>query len=93
MLGNAILTAEKYIGNEPFAVLRGEDIVLSEKPAILQLMDIFDKTNSPVICVERVPLDLIERYGIVDIEKNDDALKVKDLVEKPNQKEAPSDLG
>jgi len=94
-LGHAILCAQKHVGNEPFAVLLGDDVVFSEKPCTKQMIDIFKKYESSVIAVERVPEDHIETYGVIKngepVEKN--VYPVLDLVEKPRKSEAPSNLG
>lgn len=94
-LGHAILCAQKHVGNEPFAVLLGDDIVFSEKPCTKQMIDIFKKYEFSVIAVERVPEDHIETYGVIKdgapVEKN--VYPVLDLVEKPKRSEAPSNLG
>lgn len=91
-LGHAILKAEKHIGNEPFAVLLGDDIIVDEL-GIKQLMDTFEKVDSSVIGVEEVPWEKVSKYGILDFERINELLKVKDLVEKPTRKKAPSNLG
>ncbi|MGF3194960.1 UTP--glucose-1-phosphate uridylyltransferase GalU [Facklamia sp. P12945] len=93
-LGDAIYTARSFIGNEPFAVLLGDDIVVSEEgdqPAIQQLMDEYDLTGSSVIGVQTVPQDQTHRYGIIDpLEQDGRLYKVKTFVEKPKQGTAPS---
>lgn len=92
-LGHAILTAEPVIGNEPFAVLLGDDIMVSEPPAIKQLMDVFSKYRCTVLGVQRVPEEDVSKYGIVggkEIELG--VFKVDTLMEKPSTEEAPSDL-
>jgi len=91
-LGNAILKAEKHIGNESFAVLLGDDIIV-DKNGILQLMKDHEKTNCGIIGAEEVPFERISKYGVLDVEKVQDLLFVKDLVEKPKKEEAPSNLG
>lgn len=92
-LGHAILCAKKHIGNEPFAVMLGDDIVVSEKPCIGQLVDVFDDVKSSVVGVEQVPKSKIQRYGVIKGKRiKDDIYKVEDLVEKPSPDEAPSDL-
>ena len=91
-LGHAILKAEKHIGNEPFAVLLGDDIIRNGKPATLQLMEGFEKTNCSVIGVEEVPLNKIDKYGVVEVLETD-PLEIKNMVEKPKQGDAPSNLG
>ena len=94
-LGHAILCAKKHIGDEPFAILLGDDIVFSEVPCTKQLIDKYEKYKAPIIAVERVPQDHIEAYGVIKhsdpIEEN--LYPVIDLVEKPKKEEAPSDLG
>lgn len=93
-LGDAVLMAEKHIGNEPFAVLLGDDIVKSEVPCIGQLMDIHKKHAGSVIAVEPVPRDMVSSYGIIKgnyIEKN--LIRIEDVVEKPKISEAPSNIG
>jgi UTP--glucose-1-phosphate uridylyltransferase len=93
-LGDAILRAEKHIGNEPFAVLLGDDIIRNEKPCTLQLIDTFEKYNSPVIAVEEIPNEKVSFYGIIDGSKvEDDLYLVKDIIEKPNIEESPSNVG
>jgi len=92
-LGHAILTAEPVIGNEPFAILLGDDIMVSEPPAIKQLMDVFCKYRCTVLGVQRVPEEDVSKYGIVggkEIEPG--VFKVDTLMEKPSTEEAPSDL-
>ncbi len=92
-LGHAILTAEPAIGNEPFAVLLGDDIMLSEPPAIKQLMDVFSKYRCTVLGVQRVPEKDVSRYGVVGgKEVEPGVFKVDTLVEKPSAEEAPSNL-
>ena len=93
-LGHAIGCARAFIGNEPFAVLLGDDIVVSEKPAIGQLMDVYDTCGETVLGVQRVAQAEVDKYGIVDpLNSVADRLhKVADLVEKPSIDEAPSNL-
>jgi len=91
-LGHAVLKAEKHIGNEPFAVLLGDDIVINSN-ATKQLINIFEKTNSSVIGVEEVPKEKISKYGIINFENVNGLLKIRDLVEKPSLEKAPSNLG
>lgn len=92
-LGHAIWCARKFIGNEPFAVLLGDDIVQAGRPAIRQLMDQYDRYRSSVIGVKHVPDDEVSRYGIVDAKPIDHGFYgVQNLVEKPRQGEAPSNL-
>jgi UTP--glucose-1-phosphate uridylyltransferase len=93
-LGHAVLITRDLVGNQPFAVVLGDDVIDADPPAIRQLMDVFDKVQGPVIAVERLPMDQISRYGVVDAEPMGDGVyRIKDLVEKPPRDEAPSDLG
>jgi len=92
-LGDAVLHAEKHVNGEPFAVLLGDDIIISQKPAIKQLIDVAEREKSQVIGVEKVPEELVGRYGIISGEKiGEDVYMVRDLVEKPSPKEAPSNI-
>lgn len=92
-LGHAIYSARQFIGNEPFAVLLGDDIVESETPAIKQLMNVYEETGKSVIGVQEVPYSETHRYGIIDpLEKLGLKYKVKQFVEKPKQGTAPSNL-
>jgi len=92
-LGHAILCAKKHVGNEPFAVMLGDDIVVNERPCIGQLVDVFEETKTSVVGVEQVPKTKIHRYGVIKGRKvKENLYKVEDLVEKPSPAEAPSDL-
>jgi UTP--glucose-1-phosphate uridylyltransferase len=93
-LGHAVLITRDLVGDQPFAVVLGDDVIHADPPAIRQLVDVYDKVQGPVIAVERVPMDQISRYGVVDAEPMGDGVyRIKDLVEKPPREEAPSDLG
>jgi len=92
-LGHAISFARKHIDDEPFAVLLGDTITMMNPPCTKQLIRIYNKYKCSVIAVEPVPLEKVERYGIIKAEKVDNATYlIKDLVEKPSVKEAPSNL-
>lgn len=93
-LGHAILCAKQFVGDEPFAVLLGDDVVDGEVPALKQLIDVYDKTGSSVLGVQEVPLEKVSSYGIVASEPTEDArtFTVTDMVEKPPVAEAPSRL-
>jgi UTP--glucose-1-phosphate uridylyltransferase len=91
-LGDAILKAEKHIGNEPFAVLLGDDIIVNKKSAMEQLIECYEKVNCSVIGLEEVPLEMVSKYGIVEVEQQGDLFLVKNLVEKPDKEKAPSNL-
>lgn len=92
-LGHAVWCARKFIGNEPFAVLLGDDIVEAKTPCLKQLMNVFDETDSSVLGVQTVPESETNRYGIIAPEsKEGRKYKVKDLVEKPSPEDAPSNV-
>ncbi len=92
-LGHAIYSARQFIGNEPFAVLLGDDIVESTQPAIKQLMDTYEETGKSVIGVQEVNENDTHRYGIIDpLGKNGRQYEVNQFVEKPKQGTAPSNL-
>lgn len=91
--GHAILCAEGALNSEPFAVMFGDDIIDSEIPALAQLIKVFEKVKNPVIGLQKVPKNEVSSYGIVEVEKSDGKIhKIKSLVEKPNPKNAPSNL-
>ena len=91
-LGHAIGCAESFVGDEPFAVLLGDDIVHNpDKPALRQMMEIYEKRNVSILGVQTVDWSNVDKYGIVDGENIDDRLfDVKGLVEKPDRDKAPS---
>lgn len=93
-LGHAIACASRFIGNEPFAVLLGDDIVHSpDKPALKQLIDVYERFNSSVIGVQQVPFEDVSKYGIIAMnnsEIEDGVFRIHDLIEKPAKEKAPS---
>ena len=99
-LGHAVLVARELVGDEPFAVILGDDVIDAEPPAMKQLMDVFARVGGPVLAVERVPHEDISNYGVIAIDEDEDenaklgpgVYRVRDLVEKPSPDEAPSDL-
>jgi UTP--glucose-1-phosphate uridylyltransferase len=96
-LGHAVLCARQFTGNEPFAVLLGDDIIVSEKPALRQMMDVYEIFDTEVIGVQPVTLPDVRKYGVVSLHSNawqdaEGVLWVQDLVEKPAVEEAPSNL-
>jgi len=92
-LGHAVWCARKFIGEEPFAVLLGDDIVTAETPGLKQLINQFDKTQRSVVGVQQVPDEETNRYGIVDPSTSEGRLyKVDHFVEKPELGTAPSNL-
>ena len=92
-LGHAIYCARSFIGNEPFAVLLGDDIVDSEVPCLKQLIEVFNEYNTTVLGVQKVAEEDVNKYGIVSCKLVEDRVyKVKDLVEKPEKENAPSNI-
>lgn len=92
-LGHAVWCARKFIGDEPFAVLLGDDIVQSETPCLRQLMDEYERTLSSVIGVQTVSPEETQRYGIIDpSDQSGRRYQVNNFVEKPKQGTAPSNL-
>lgn len=92
-LGHAIWCARKFIGDEPFAVLLGDDIVESETPCLKQMMDVYDQFQSAIVGVQPVAPDQVDRYGIVDGKAISERIfETSRLVEKPAREDAPSNL-
>ncbi|MBX4261732.1 UTP--glucose-1-phosphate uridylyltransferase GalU [Clostridium estertheticum] len=92
-LGHAISCAKTFVGNEPFAVMLGDDVVDSEVPCLKQLIDCYSKYETSIIGVQEVPESEVSKYGIVDgISVEDRVYKVKDVIEKPKTSEAPSNI-
>ena len=92
-LGHAIYCAKSFIGNEPFAVLLGDDIVDSETPCLKQLINAYDEYKTSVIGVQKVAIEDTNKYGILDVKHIEDRVyEVKDMVEKPNVEDAPSNI-
>ncbi|AGX45182.1 UTP--glucose-1-phosphate uridylyltransferase GalU [Clostridium saccharobutylicum] len=93
-LGHAIHCAKSFVGNEPFAILLGDDIVYNEeKPCLKQLIDCYDEYKTTILGVQNVAPQNVSKYGIVDgIEIEDRVCKVKSLVEKPKTEDAPSNI-
>ncbi len=92
-LGHAVWCARELVGDEPFAVLLADDLVLAEKPCLQQLVEVHAETGGNVVAVMDVPRDQTGRYGILDVEGDDGRLaSVRGLVEKPTPEAAPSTL-
>jgi len=92
-LGHAIYCAKSFIGNEPCAVLLGDDIVYSDKPCLKQLIEVYEYYNSSVLGVQQIEQKDVHKYGIVDGQKIDTTVsRVNRLVEKPKTEEAPSNI-
>ncbi|MCC7307974.1 MAG: UTP--glucose-1-phosphate uridylyltransferase GalU [Acidobacteria bacterium] len=92
-LGHAIYQAKGFAAGEPFAALLPDDIVDSEKPALKQMIEVFEKYDAPVIATMQIEGEAISRFGVIDAEEVEpNVFKVRDMVEKPPFAEAPSDL-
>ncbi len=96
-LGHAVLVTQNLIGDEPFAVILGDDVIDATPPALKQMIDVFARVNGPVLAVERVPVDQVSNYGVVKVDESGGNLgkgvyRVADLVEKPRREDAPSNL-
>tara|TARA_B100001175_G_scaffold313933_1_gene322364 strand:+ start:275 stop:1135 length:861 start_codon:yes stop_codon:yes gene_type:complete len=92
-LGHAVLQAEKVVGKDPFAVLLPDDLFFSEKSCLSQLLDIYKRTESSVIAVNKVEKENIHKYGVIKPGKiKESFIKIEDIVEKPSYEEAPSDI-
>lgn len=92
-LGHAILVAKALVGNEPFAVLLGDDIIDAEVPCLAQMISTFERYQSSIIAVQQVSKEETSSYGIIDPKPVEDSIyQILDLVEKPSPEVAPSDL-
>src|ERR1700758_1051763 len=97
-LGHAVLRAMELVGNEPFAVVLADDVIDAETPCLRQLLDVYEFFCSPVLAVMEVPPENISAYGCIDAEpithngSNDRVYRIRNLVEKPKQQDAPSNL-
>ena len=92
-LGHAILCAKKHVDTEPFAVLLGDDVIVSKVPCIQQLINQFQKYKATILAVEHLPKNVLHRYGVIRYSSQVDQLyDVQDLIEKPPLGKAPSDL-
>jgi len=92
-LGHAIYCARTFVRDEPFAVLLGDDIVKSEPPCLRQLVDIYNEKHGSVVGVQEVPDEDVNKYGIVKyIDGSNGTYRISDLIEKPELKDAPSNM-
>lgn len=92
-LGHAVYCAKSFVGNEPFAVLLGDDVVDSNVPCLKQMMEMYDEYNTSILGVQQVEWENVGKYGIVSGEKiNEKIYSVKDLVEKPDLDKAPTNI-
>jgi len=95
-LGHAVLVAKNLVGDEPFAVVLGDDVIDATPPALKQMVDVFHRVQGPVLAVERVPMEDVSSYGVVafeeDVSLGPGVHRIVDLVEKPRREDAPSNL-
>lgn len=92
-LGHAIYCAKTFVGNEPFAVMLGDDVVDNKEPCLKQLIDVYNEYKTTILGVQEVPLEDVNKYGIVKgMHIEDGVFKVKDLIEKPDIEKAPSNI-
>ncbi len=92
-LGHAVWCARELVGDEPFAVLLADDLVMAQTPCLKQLVDVYSRTGGNVVAVMDVPREHTNRYGILDVANDDGTLaEIKGLVEKPAPEDAPSTL-
>ncbi|MBP1962303.1 UTP--glucose-1-phosphate uridylyltransferase GalU [Paenibacillus aceris] len=92
-LGHAIYCAKSFIGNEPFAVMLGDDIVVNSKPCLKQMMEMYEQYKTTILGVQEIAEADVSKYGIVDGKHIEESVyKVKGLVEKPTAEDAPSNI-
>ena len=92
-LGHAVLVTKDLVGDEPFAVILGDDVIDARPPALRQMIDVFHDVDGPVLAIEQVPDENVSAYGIIDAEEiRPGVYRIRDLVEKPPRDEAPSNL-
>ncbi|MDI6801351.1 MAG: UTP--glucose-1-phosphate uridylyltransferase GalU [Thermodesulfovibrionales bacterium] len=91
-LGHAILCVKPFVSDEPFAVLLSDDIIDPDYPLLREMIKIYEQKRCPVIALEEVPKAEVQRYGIIDGVLEGDVYKINDLVEKPEPRNAPSNL-
>ena len=95
-LGHAILTGEPLIGNEPFAVILADDLCDCDEGAVLsQMKEVYKKYQCSIIAIEEIPMDQTNKYGVIAgnlVDGKDDTYRVTDMVEKPDPKDAPTNM-
>jgi len=94
-LGHAILTGETLIGDEAFAVVLADDLCHSDEGVLAQMVEVYEKYNCSVVAIEEVPMNQTNKYGVIAgklVDGTDDTYRVSDMVEKPDPKDAPSNL-
>jgi UTP--glucose-1-phosphate uridylyltransferase len=92
-LGHAVLVTKDLVGPEPFAVILADDVIDAERPALRQMIDVFEEMDGPVLAIEEVPQESVSSYGIIDAEEiRPGVYRIRDMVEKPRREDAPSNL-
>ena len=95
-LGHAILTGETLIGNEPFAVILADDLCNNDRDGVLkQMIEVYEKYQCSIVAIEEVPMDQTDKYGVIAgnlVDNTDDTYRVTDMVEKPDPKDAPTNM-
>ena len=92
-LGHAVLVTRSLVGDEPFAVILGDDVIDARPPALRQMIDVFEEVGGPVLAIEEVPHETVSSYGVIDAEEvRPGVYRIRDMVEKPPRDEAPSNL-
>jgi len=92
-LGHAIHCAKPFVKDEPFAVLLSDDIIDPEDTLLQDMINLYKKLNSPIIALQQIPAEDVQKYGVIEgMKESDNLYKIKNLVEKPKISEAPSDL-
>ena len=92
-LGHAIYCAKPFVKDEPFAVLLSDDIIDSDDSLLQDMIDLYKKLGSPIIALQQVPMEEVNKYGVIaGVKEAENLYRIKDLVEKPKTTEAPSDL-
>ena len=95
-LGHAILTGETLIGNEPFAVILADDLCTHDEDGVLtQMIEVYEKYQCSIVAIEEVPMDQTDKYGVIAgnlVDGTDDTYRVTDMIEKPDPKDAPTNM-
>ncbi|MBX7061636.1 MAG: UTP--glucose-1-phosphate uridylyltransferase GalU [Pyrinomonadaceae bacterium] len=92
-LGHAIYQAKDFVGDEPFAALLADDVIDAERPALAQMIDVYEKFDAPVIATMQVEGEAISRFGVIDADEVEPGVfRIRGMVEKPRYEDAPSDL-
>jgi len=92
-LGHAIYQAKDFVGDEPFAALLADDVIDAERPALAQMIDVYERFEAPVIATMQVEGEAISRFGVIDADEVEPGVyRIKGMVEKPAFEDAPSDL-